>query len=51
MHQGNMKELNGQKFRCRKCNGTEIRAYFPSEPDDVAMFLAGDPVGTMRQAI
>ena len=26
MHQGNMKELNRQKFKCRKCGGTEIRA-------------------------
>ena len=51
MHQGNMKELNRQKFKCRKCGGTEIRAYFPSDHDDVGMFLAGDPVGRMRQAI
>ena len=51
MHQGNMKELNRQRFRCRKCGGTEIRAYFPSDPDDVDMFLAGDAVGRMRQAI
>src|SRR5262245_40839836 len=29
MFQGNMEELNRQVFRCRKCNGTEIRAYFP----------------------
>ena len=51
MYDGNMRELNRSTFRCRKCGGTEIRAYVPNDHDDVDMFLAGDPVGTMRQAI
>lgn len=51
MHPGNMREINRDKFRCRKYDGTEVRAYLPTEQDQVGMFLAGDPAGTMRQAI
>jgi len=51
IRQSNMKELSSTKFRCSKCNGTEIRAYLPNRSDDIEMFLAGDPVGTMRQAL
>jgi len=51
MHQGNMREINREKFKCRKCGGTEVRAYLPKSQDQVEMSLAGDPVGTMRQAI
>ena len=47
--QGNMGEINRKKFRCRKCGGTEVRAYLPTTKDQVEMFLAGDPAGTMRQ--
>ena len=25
MHQGNMREINRDKFSCRKCGGTEVR--------------------------
>ena len=30
MHQGNMREINREKFRCRTCGGTEVRAYLPT---------------------
>ena len=46
-----MREINREKFKCRKCGGTEVRAYLPKSQDQVEMSLAGDPVGTMRQAI
>ena len=51
MHQGNMDSLDNGQFKCCGCGAKDVRAYFPNEPDDVDMFLAGDPVGTMRQAI
>ena len=50
MHQGNMREINREKFKCRACGGNTVRA-FPTEQEQVDMFLAGDPVGAMRQAI
>ena len=51
MHQGNMREINRENVKCRKCCGTEVRAYLLATKDQVEMSLAGDPVGTMRQAI
>lgn len=48
--QGNMEEVRDAKFRCRKCGGRDVRAYIPLTRDKVDMFLAGDPVGTMKQA-
>ena len=49
MHQGNMREINREKFKCRKCGGTEVRAYLLTTKDQVEMFMAVDPAGTMRQ--
>jgi hypothetical protein len=45
-----MKEVRAAKFKCGKCGGTEVRTYILQNDDQVAMFLAGDPVGTMRRA-
>ena len=46
-----MREINREKFKCRACGGNTVRAYLPTEQEQVDMFLAGDPVGAMRQAI
>jgi len=46
---GNMREINREKFKCRKCGGTEVRAYLLTTKDQVEMFMAVDPAGTMRQ--
>ena len=51
MHQDNMREINRETFRCRRCGSNEVRAYLPTEQGQIDMFLAGDPVKTMRQAI
>jgi hypothetical protein len=51
VHQANMRELERKKFKCRKCGGSEVRAYLPNSQKQVEMFLAGDPAGTMRRAI
>jgi hypothetical protein len=50
IHQGNMKQVASQKFKCSKCGGTAVPTYIPHTQDQIDMFLAGDPVGTMRQA-
>ena len=50
MNQSNMREINRDKFRCRKCGRSEVRAYLSTAKDQV-MFLAGNPVGKMRQAV
>jgi len=44
-----MREINREKFKCRKCGGTEVRAYLLTTKDQVEMFMAVDPAGTMRQ--
>jgi len=49
MHQGNMLEINREKFKYRKSGGTEVRAYLLTTKDQVEMFMAVDPAGTMRQ--
>ena len=48
--QGNMRPIRDVTFKCRKCSSTDVRAYIPRTQDQSDMFMAGDPVGTMRQA-
>jgi hypothetical protein len=50
MHQGNMDELRDAEFKCMRCGVTAVRAYIPSTQDQIDMFLAGDPAGTLRPA-
>jgi hypothetical protein len=36
-----MESLDSGQFKCSKCGAKDVRAYFPGETDDIAMFLAG----------
>jgi len=49
LHQGNMKTIASTKFRCIMCGHTAFRAYIPNTQDQIDMFMAGDPAGTMKQ--
>ena len=46
-----MREINRERFKCRTCGSNEVRAYLPTEQEQVEMFLVGDPAGAMRQAL
>jgi hypothetical protein len=51
IYQGNMRAVASAKFRCRKCGPTPVRSYIPVSEEQVAMFLAGDPLPESRRVM
>jgi hypothetical protein len=49
IHRGNQASVSAARFRCRKCGPTPVRSYIPISDDEVAMFLAGDPLPEARR--